>query len=110
MLIIKIVNEYKNHRKLEHKNIIRVFEIYIDYFTKKIYTIMELAECQEMFAVLQEMGKYNGSFCTLNFIPLEKVASQIFKQILQGINYMHKSGVCHRDLKPNNILVSTGIV
>lgn len=57
----KIVREFKNHRKLEHKNIIRVFEIYIDYFTKKIYTIMELGECQEMFEVLQDLGHYSGS-------------------------------------------------
>jgi calcium/calmodulin-dependent protein kinase I len=34
------------------------------------------------------------------------VASQIFRQILTGISYLHQTGVCHRDLKPNNILVS----
>jgi hypothetical protein len=57
-----MVKEFNNHRKLDHKNIIRVYEMYIDYFTKKIYTIMELAECQEMFEVLQEMGHYSGTF------------------------------------------------
>jgi len=44
-----IIKEFKNHRRLHHKNIISVYEIYIDYFTKKIYTVMELAECREMF-------------------------------------------------------------
>lgn len=60
---------------------------------------MELAECREMFEVLQDLGHYS-----------EAVASEIFKQILTGINYLHINGVCHRDLKPNNILVSEGIV
>jgi serine/threonine protein kinase len=39
---------------------------------------------------------------------IEAVASSIFKQILSGINYLHTNGVCHRDLKPNNLLVSDG--
>ena len=31
--------------------------------------------------------------------------SVILKQLLQGIKYLHKTGVIHRDLKPENILV-----
>lgn len=40
---------------------------------------------------------------------IEYVASNIFKQILLAIQYMYLNGVCHRDLKPNNILVSEGM-
>lgn len=32
----------------------------------------------------------------------------MFKQILVAIQYLHCQGVCHRDLKPHNILVSKG--
>jgi len=95
-LLVLIVNEFKNHHKLSHKNIIKVYELYIDYVTKKIFTIMELADCREMFEVIQNLGHYS-----------EAVASGIFKQILTGISYLHLNGVCHRDLKPDNILVSS---
>lgn len=36
----------------------------------------------------------------------ERVAKYLFKQLIEGIRYLHKQGVVHRDLKPNNILVS----
>jgi mitogen-activated protein kinase 1/3 len=28
-------------------------------------------------------------------------------QIIRGLNYVHKSGVLHRDLKPRNLLVNS---
>ena len=31
----------------------------------------------------------------------------ILKNILETINYLHNEGICHRDLKPDNILVSS---
>jgi len=93
--LLLMVKEFKNHRKLDHKNIIKVHELYIDYINKRVYTVMELVECKELFEVVKDMGHYSEAF-----------ASRIFKQIIIGINYLHIKGVCHRDIKPDNILVS----
>ena len=34
----------------------------------------------------------------------EKEAAKIFKKIIQAIAYLHSNGICHRNLKPDNIL------
>jgi len=35
----------------------------------------------------------------------EKEACKFFKQILHGVEYIHKLNVVHRDLKPENLLL-----
>ncbi|CAD8087017.1 unnamed protein product [Paramecium sonneborni] len=54
---------------------------------------MELIKGKEMFEVINELGHYS-----------ESDAKELFKQLLSAIEYMHRNGICHRDLKPNNIL------
>ena len=38
---------------------------------------------------------------------IEASAKPIFNELLQAILYMHQNGLCHRDLKPHNILLTT---
>ncbi len=36
------------------------------------------------------------------------ISSELFKEILESVDYLHKQKVIHRDLKPNNILITDG--
>jgi len=94
--------------KLDHCNIVKVFELYIDESKGRIYSIMELINSSEMFEVIKSYGSYSGKIIVKiivkTIIKIEEIASKIFKQILSAIQYMHSKGCCHRDLKPNNIL------
>ena len=38
---------------------------------------------------------------------IETKAKIIFKEVLSSIEYMHSKGICHRDLKPRNILLTS---
>jgi serine/threonine protein kinase len=37
------------------------------------------------------------------------ISSELFKEILESVDYLHKQNVIHRDLKPNNILITNGM-
>lgn len=52
-----------------------------------------------------EIGDLYSYIYNKEFKLSEKEASNISKQILSGLYYLHQYGVAHRDIKPENILV-----
>ena len=81
---------YKMH--IVHPNIIRFIENYSD--DRNDYLILEY--CQG--GNLAEFIETNG------VLPLPLVI-QVFKRIIDAVDFIHKKGIIHRDLKPENILI-----
>ncbi|XP_060639511.2 testis-specific serine/threonine-protein kinase 3 [Anolis sagrei] len=80
-------------KRLDHKNIIRVYEM-LESTDGKIYLVMELAEDGDVFD------------CVLQGGPLpEGRAKALFLQLVDAIRYCHSCGVAHRDLKCENALL-----
>ena len=77
---------------MHHKNIVKAEEIFIT--DMEIYTVIELVKGEELLNRISQIEKYD-----------EHVARKLFKQLLKALKYMKDSGVCHRDVKPSNILV-----
>ncbi|CAD8068673.1 unnamed protein product [Paramecium primaurelia] len=97
-IIRNMIIEFKSLQKLNHDNIVKVHRLYIDFNNgfqseSQAYAVMELVQGKEMFEVINTLGHYS-----------ESLAKELFKQLLSAIEYMHRNGICHRDLKPNNIL------
>ncbi|XP_067139107.1 calcium/calmodulin-dependent protein kinase type 1 [Centruroides vittatus] len=84
-------NEIKVLRRLKHPNIVQLMETYED--KNKVYLVMELVTGGELFDRIVEKGSYT-----------EKDASNLIRQILEAVDFMHSQGVVHRDLKPENLL------
>jgi len=80
-------------KKLQHKNIVQLFDIYET--SSELFLVLEFIPGGELFDQIVERGSYS-----------EHDAAALVRQILEGIDYMHKHGVVHRDLKPENLLCS----
>lgn len=80
-------------KRIRHRHVVSMYELYET--PKCLWIILELVEGGDLLHYLAVQDHYN-----------EKQAARHFKQILQGIHYLHTLGVVHRDLKLDNILLS----
>lgn len=87
--------EFQLLRVLDHPHIVQVFEIFDDPAHGRIDIAMELVPGKSLNEHVERYG------C----LPQQKVR-QLSVQLLQALHYLHSRRVCHRDLKPNNVMVS----
>lgn len=78
-------------RLVRHPNIVQLHEVMAS--KTKIYFAMEMVKGGELF--------YKVSRGRLR----EDVARKYFQQLIDAVGHCHSRGVCHRELKPENLLV-----
>ena len=81
-MIEEIYREAESLKKMTHKNIIQLYHAFVT--GKDIVMIMEYAGGGEVFQLVEKEGKLS-----------EKDARDIFKQIVNAVNYCHKRGIVH---------------
>jgi serine/threonine-protein kinase len=79
--------------RLVHPNIVQVFDFGLDEDTHRHYIVMELVRGHSGAQILKEEG-------TLDV----REALAIVTQACRGLEYAHRNGVVHRDVKPGNLL------
>jgi len=84
-------------KKLNHKSIVQLYDIFET--PNELFLVLEFVPGGELFDQIVERGSYT-----------ENDAAKLVRQILEGIDYMHKHGVVHRDLKPENLLCASANV
>ena len=78
---------------LKHANIVKVRDFFEDIQSGKSYLVMEQAGKMSLQDLVQRK-------------PLsEREAKSLTRQLLEAIIFLHSEGICHRDLKPDNIRV-----
>ncbi len=83
--------------KLIHPNIVQVYDTGID--DGRHYIVMEYVEGRSGAQILQQQG------------PLDAEATaEIGSQACAGLDYAHRRGIIHRDVKPGNLMIVGGPV
>jgi serine/threonine protein kinase len=83
--------------KLIHPNIVQVYDTGID--EGRHYIVMEFVEGRSGAQILQRQGTLEP-----------RVAAEIGLQACAGLDYAHRRGIIHRDVKPGNLMVVGGPV
>ena len=101
---LKVMAKFQNDFIVQHKS------SWIEN-QNSLFIQMELCFNTLSGVLKQKRNEFNRKeFQTMTSIEFY-ISSELFREILEGINYLHKSNppIIHRDLKPANILISFGL-
>lgn len=89
----KLMREFRIAMLMHHENVVNTVDFVM--IGDKWYEVMEYCSGGDLFAAIQrgKMGQEEIDCC--------------FKQMVNGVKYLHEMGVSHRDLKPENLLIDS---
>jgi len=93
----KIKSEYTLAKSLHHPNIVETIRLCTSH--GRWNHVMEYCQEGDLFNLVKH--KY------LTSEDREKDRQCLFKQLVQGINYLHCNGIAHRDIKLENLLITS---
>lgn len=94
----RLVSEYEISSVLQHRHIVATFDLLPLTETSSTYClVMEYCDGGDLFELIFESS---DGLATAE-------ANCFFKQLLQGVAYLHSVGIAHRDIKPENLLLTS---
>jgi calcium-dependent protein kinase len=119
----ELLNEIYMMRKMDHPYIIRLYEVYqvkrkFEHLHCESESVVSFLSKQTDSKIPKCYKQYSGKIwlvmdlCTGGNLGSRKLkepqVTVVAEQILRGIAYLHRRGICHRDLKMENILYEDG--
>lgn len=83
----QIKREINIMKMVKHKYVVEMIEVLAS--KTKIFIVLELVTGGELFDKIVQSKRLS-----------EEQSRFYFRQLVEGVEYCHKLGICHRDLKP----------
>jgi serine/threonine protein kinase len=97
--LARFQREARSVAALRHPNIVQVFDF--DIQDGRYYMVLELLEGDTLRTVLNSYRAAGEKIPTGHML-------RILLDILAGLDYAHRAGIVHRDIKPTNIMLTKG--
>jgi serine/threonine protein kinase len=90
----RVEREISILKEVRHPNIMQLYEIVET--PREFYIVTEYIAGGELFEYIVQKTKLD-----------EREAKELFKQMVDGVGYLHTLNISHRDLKPENLLLDS---
>jgi protein-serine/threonine kinase len=94
----KVKSEYSIAKSVHHPNIVETFRLCTH--NGRWNHVMEFCDQGDLFGLVNHPTHY---LTKQDHLP-DRLC--LFKQLLQGLNYLHSNGIAHRDIKLENLLIT----
>jgi serine/threonine protein kinase len=85
-------------KHLQHPNIVHLYNV-DDSYSDYIYLVLEFCEGGDLKSVMQKQGRLPDYLCR-----------RLFQDLTSGLHFLYERRLIHRDIKPQNLLLSEPIV
>ncbi len=92
----RFLREARAAARIKHPNIVTVYDVGQE--QERFYFVMEYIEGRTLGEHIRQRGA----------LPIEEVLS-ILHPLADALDYAHRQGLVHRDIKPGNIMVAEGL-
>ena len=90
----QVKKEISIMKSLEHPHIVRIYEVLSS--SEYIYIVMDYVSGGELYTKIARGGKLGNNECR-----------RYVRQLCSALDYCHSINICHRDIKPQNILLDS---
>jgi len=94
--ISQLEREIETMRQMQHPNILALHEVIHIPEKSIVYLVIDYANCGNISSILEKGIRFTS-----------EQTQSLFRQISEGIEFLHGKGLVHQDIKPANILLTS---
>lgn len=100
-----VAREIALMKKLKHVNVVRLFEVIDDEFNNKLYMVLDYCARGQLMGWDEDSQNFFFPWSDTQKLP-EELLRKLTRDMICGLEYLHSRKIVHRDIKPQNVVLS----